>query len=827
MLLLLAFQVPVQQNEVFEQLLSKLSIYALRESPEKIYLHTDKEAYQAGETIWFKAYLLDGISHRPSTKSKVIYVELLDEEDRVVEDRKLFIDDNSGAADLIIDKNLKQGNYRLRAFTKYMLNDETPLFFQKQLPVRGYSFTTSEFSENTKDSSATNIAAVEAKKTTALSPEVMVDFFPEGGNLIAGITNTVGIKITDKQGAGIQLKGTITDEEGNTLTNFNSLDYGLGSFRFTPETSKTYFATTLIDGLERKFAIPKALKDGYVLSVTNNRDHLILEVMTNEPNSLVGTLLLGHLRGQLFYKHIAKADEKQRYALKLPTKGIKDGVAQFTLFTANGEPVCERLVFIDHPDNDAKLEVSLNKKSFSQREKVSAELKLKDRKGNQLDGNFSIGVSRIANPSKETMVPSSIKSWLLLDSDLGSTVENPNYFFEDNSLERKKLLDLLMLTHGWRRFVWTDFLKTRVSKSQAFPPEKGLMITGKTTALDNLYSSKNASITLGLLGQEPYYDTKTTRGDGRFSFGPFAFNDSINVVLDATDPNKKGKASAKDISIVVDAQLPKLPSAEKKEANWSRNNQIPQKTALIYPEEFDYSPDVVQLDEAVVTEKKKTMAEKITEELNSLTPYGRSSNRIIRDSVLGQRTYSLMDLLIMAPGVQVKGNYPTQILKIRGGLHSIELSTEPLILVDNIPVPFEVIQQMDTFGVLFVDVLLGAEAAYYGVRGANGVIAIYTDRGKRYNFAQERYPGITNFVMPGFYKTREFYAPNYAIKKPEHSKTDYRNTLHWEPALAVKNASHKPLTFFTDDSSGSYLMRIEGVTSDGRLVSQTTTFHID
>ncbi len=639
----------------------------------------------------------------------------------------------------------------------------------------------------------------------------------------------MGIKITDQLGKGLLLSGKVTDENGIFITNFNSFDYGLGSFSFIPEASKTYYATFSINSFEKQFTIPQALSSGYVLSIKNNGDHLILEVMTNKPNGLQGTLLLGHLRGKLFYKRVGKSDDNEKYALKLPTASINEGVAQFTLFTSEGEPVCERLVFVDHPNNDALLNVNLNKNNFEQRDMVSVALQLKDKTENKLNGNFSMGVVKVANPGQKALAPSNIKSWLLLDSDLGATVEDPNYFFEDNSIAKKKLLDLLMLTHGWRRFVWADFLQTRVNKRPLYPPEKGLMITGKATALDKQGSSKNATITLGLLGQEPYYDTKTTAGNGQFSFGPFAFNDSINVVLDAIDSNKKGKARAKDISILVDAQLPELALEGREKSSWSRTSlrEKEQYAEEAYPLEFNYGTDVVQLDEAIVTEKKKTTAEQITEELNSLTPYGKSSNRIIRDSVLGQETYSLMDMLIMAPGVQVKGNYPAQILKIRGGLHSIELSTEPLILIDNVAVPFQVIQQMDTFGVLFIDVLLGAEAAYYGVRGANGVIAIYTDRGKRFDFAQKRYPGITNFVMPGFYKTREFYAPDYAIKKPEHSKPDYRNTLHWEPLINMKNGTHKPITFFTDDSSGSYLLTIEGVTSDGRLVNETTFFQVD
>ena len=44
---------------------------------ERVYLHFDNTAYYLGETIWFKAYTTFGTDDRPSTLSKVLYVELV------------------------------------------------------------------------------------------------------------------------------------------------------------------------------------------------------------------------------------------------------------------------------------------------------------------------------------------------------------------------------------------------------------------------------------------------------------------------------------------------------------------------------------------------------------------------------------------------------------------------------------------------------------------------------------------------------------------------------------------------------------------------------
>lgn len=826
---LLGFSLPLQQSELFDQILGRLTIYATKEGPEKVYLHTDKDFYFRGETIWFSTYVVDGITHTASNKSSVVYVELLDSLDRVVEQRIAYADSLGTGGDMEIGAHITPGNYLLRAYTKYMLNNEDPVFFQKQLPI---SIPQRRGPPTTYDTSS--VAAVTRDTTIGTQPvgttteQLTVSFFPEGGHLVAGMSNTLGVKVTGAQGNGVAITGHIRDQENRAVGEFTTKEFGLGTVGFTPNSNTTYHATVDINGKEKTFKLPETLPAGHVLHIENKGDHLLLDVKANTVNGLEGTMLLGHLRGNLFFKHIGKSEEKDAYTIKLLTDRLDDGVAHFTLFTAQGEPVCERLVFIDQPKNDVKLTVLSYKDSYVQRDRVFLNLRLKDSGEKPLEGNFSISVvSQNDSIVNGTAVPN-IKSWLLLDSDLGATVQDPGYFFRTPSAERKDLLDALMLTHGWRRFVWKELIERRVSKRLLFPPERGLMISGKTTAFNNSYKVKPAVVTLGIFDEGVYQEKKNTDAQGKFNFGPFSFQDSISVVLDAIDPNARKKEKEKDIAIVVDPVLPKVISKTKRKTKlpflhaWGASG-----TAYNTTGNFAYDPDVIQLDEAVVKEKKKTRAEIINEEINALTLHGKARNRMFIDSFPGAERASVMDVLRMIPGVEVEGRYPNQVVKIRGGINSINLSIEPMYLLDGIQVPQDVIQGMQTFGVLFVDVLTGAEASIYGIRAANGVIAVYTDRGLRFRFEQERYPGITNFSMAGFYKTREFYAPNYRKPKPEHRKPDQRTTLYWEPNMYVNGKNQRPISFYTGDRRGTFWVKLEGMTKDGRPVSTNYEFEVE
>jgi hypothetical protein len=96
---------------------------------EKLYLQMDKFNYLSSDTLWFKAYLLEGPYLLPSTKSGIFYVELVSPDNKVVKRLKFPAKYGLGwgnisleEKDLPKDKGLPTGNYLLRAYTTWMLN---------------------------------------------------------------------------------------------------------------------------------------------------------------------------------------------------------------------------------------------------------------------------------------------------------------------------------------------------------------------------------------------------------------------------------------------------------------------------------------------------------------------------------------------------------------------------------------------------------------------------------------------------------------------------------------------------------------------------------
>ncbi|WP_214071011.1 carboxypeptidase regulatory-like domain-containing protein [Mucilaginibacter sp. dw_454] len=112
---------------------------------EKVYLHFDKPYYAVGDTIWFKAYITMDVTinddmtknkHLPTALSKVVYVDVLNARDSVVQRMKLPVTDGMGYGDIkLLQQSFKEGNYHVQAYTNWMRNFDPEYYFNKTIPV--------------------------------------------------------------------------------------------------------------------------------------------------------------------------------------------------------------------------------------------------------------------------------------------------------------------------------------------------------------------------------------------------------------------------------------------------------------------------------------------------------------------------------------------------------------------------------------------------------------------------------------------------------------------------------------------------------------------
>ena len=198
---------------------SEYSHYSLT---EKIFTHTDKDLYLAGEIVWFKLYLVNADDNKPIDLSKVAYVEILDKDQRSVLQGKIALEKGMGNGSLYIPLSFNSGIYRLRAYTSWMKNFDAGYYFEKPITI---------------------VNSVKNPNKQATVPRNYdLQFFPEGGNLVQEIQSKVAFKIVDQSGKGIDCKGSVVNKSNDTVATFQSFKFGIGKFDFTPEAGSDYRA---------------------------------------------------------------------------------------------------------------------------------------------------------------------------------------------------------------------------------------------------------------------------------------------------------------------------------------------------------------------------------------------------------------------------------------------------------------------------------------------------------------------------------------------------------------------------------------------------------
>lgn len=804
LVLLTAFTV-YNENYFTDLVKEKLKEYITTDTPDKIYIHTDKPYYSLGEDIWFTAYLLNGVSHTANAKSFVLYVELINEKGSIAANKKLFTSSVTVPGDFKIDENWNEGTYTLRAYTNYMRNGNPNYFFKKTLNVFSIKDKTAQ----------TNLNDIEEKTEPLKLIKPNLNFYPEGGNLIENIRSEVAIKIKDELYSDLKIKGTIVDNNDVLISQFTTSKFGLSKFSFTPIPNKAYRAKVDINGSEYSYPLPKALPNGHAINLTNKGEYIYIKVKSNLATALKQTYLVGHQRGKIVVEKFETTNTGE-YLLKLLTSDLNDGVTHFTLFDSSGNPVCERLVFIENPKNKTSIEIKKDKEYIGPREQLKLNLNIKDSQGNNLNSHLSMSVRDLSAFPHNKNAPN-IKTWLLLNSDLRGEIKDPGYFLnEENVNKRRYLIDLVMLTHGWRRFIWKDLLY-KEKTPDAYPFEKGISITGKTQKLKPPYPIVPSVSRLTLLKQPMEQEPQQISEDGKFSFGPYLFFDSIPMLIESRLSYDFISKDIKNrqLSIILD-QNTRSPEIEKNNEiiiDSSKNEAFLRITKYMNKIKSDFDKQRQILDEVIITARKKQEESERQKEINSRVEYGEPTHRLDLENGLPIRgVNTAYDLISRMPGVAAFGGTIT----LRGD--------NPRIIIDNLPVDTEFTKTVNSDDVSFIDLLTGPSASMYSDSGG-GIIIIYTKIGNFSNVINK--PGRINFTAKGFYTAREFYAPDHINGFDEQMKADIRTTLHWEPEIKIEKNGTAEISFFTSDSKGQYLIEVEGVSNSGLPLYQTSKFTVD
>ncbi|MGY8916213.1 MAG: hypothetical protein ACKVJF_14170, partial [Flavobacteriales bacterium] len=169
---------------------------------EVAYLHLNKSTYLKGEQIAFTAYVLKKHNLEPSKETTNLYVQIKDDQDKVIKEKLLLLKEGVSSNTIRIDSLFTSGNYTISAFTNWMRNFEEQNYFVETIKV-------------------IEIENAEGDYTAKNSGTVDIQFLPESGHLLNGVLNTVGVVAKKANGLGIPNADIrIIDNQNTELARF-------------------------------------------------------------------------------------------------------------------------------------------------------------------------------------------------------------------------------------------------------------------------------------------------------------------------------------------------------------------------------------------------------------------------------------------------------------------------------------------------------------------------------------------------------------------------------------------------------------------------------
>ncbi len=896
----------------------KLQIPPLLSQPgleqERLYIQTDKPLYKPGETIWFAAHLRTTKDFSQNTPSEIVHVQIENPQGQQIFAHRLIAEAGIAAGDVQLAEQAVGGMYRIKAFTKWQLNEADAEIFTKEIfvqaavlprlkmkltflregvgpgdevlaevrlennqnkPLAEQAFDFELYASGEKllggmattgksgiglirfqlpEGLRTEDVMLQVKipyqgKRESISravPIVMqqleLRFFPEGGGIAPHPwhKSRIAFKAMNSKGKATDVAGKILDRQGKEITDFRSLHQGMGSFQLHVAGDQQYFAKIEEPaGIDSLYPLP-SINSEYALNL-KSMDSQTMNFWLIAPRQGESVNVVISLRGHEYHRESYSISQGLN-SLRLFTEGLPMGIARITIEDQEGHGLAERLIFVQY-DQQAQLEIRTNKEKYLPREKVEVELFAKNSEGQAIATDLSIAVVDDQLLSYADDHSSNLLSWMLVESELTGKIEKPEFYFDPKEEKAQSALDMLMLTHGWRRFSWresapADSIARYAAERKEF---RGRVIDGHTGK-----PVRGLKARLGPVG--PWTDFGTgefqfTRPENRpqlislraegyradsllvpdyasgiiwklFKTYPAVSPDTVRAFLPKNErmelPSVPGTESffppppePKTVAFKIPPPPPPVPIAPPQRLKDNLPSKPIEDSPEMVVEDVDFLMDefapAESIDETPEEESiiKKDLRWEEEPDINdfifvSVEPEILNMEQIRKNIGYPDiaRDAGIQGMLVVRVLVDESGNYVRHVMikKVHPVLSQQVEVYLPLLkftpaIQNNRPIKFWV-------NIPFRFSLNGGSFPSQSV----------------YKIAPKQLP---------FHQAREFAFPDYSQASSVTTQTDFRNTLYWNPHLKLDAEGKGKFSFYTSDVITSYRITAEGFGEKG------------
>jgi hypothetical protein len=783
--LLVALRAATQQpaEEVLNELAGKLIQQYNSEAKTLLSLSTDKKIYRAGTQLWFRTFMYSSNGFPVAAEDKVIYVELADVKDNVIDRVLLNKEEMQFHGSLTIPSNATEGYYQLRAYTKSILENLPADIFTCPLYI-------------------TNVAGKDVMKSlqrSAVTAEPVINFYPEGGNLVNGVDCSVVFTAADKYGKPVQISGTVKDNKGSEVTSFTGS--GIGKFVFQPYSKdRTYKIFVKANNTtELVYDLPAIRADAFQLALQQRTaEELLFRVVPGDSvyNKKAASYLLAVAAGKICFA----AAGSGMYMVNVPVSELPHGLVDFYLFDREKKIVSRRTVF--NEASSTVINITTDRQDYLPRQKAKVNIGIMDSEGKPVKAALSVTITD-KKLTGETLPLHPADEFILQRFSGGLPIHD----LSSNAEKR----DLLAITIGNEAGRQKNTPLIKIGKNFYWD---GLEIKGHIT------DKQNAALANELVALIPEGDNNSlfdsTDKSGAFSFRNLEFygRKLFHVMLPSVfSKQQKYEISTEEIS------YPEIHTGA-----WVKtDDDLVMETATVFKK--------LQADSCVSNEARAGLQQLALQEAgekkkSNVSKRGLDPHRITGEQLDKLSLSNTVDAVKMLPGVVMMSNR----LTLRGGIQSIagNLSdVEPLLIVDGVNTRagsvVDYLNSIPPSNIDYIEVLTGPEAALYGSRGGNGAIVVKTSNKLRDSKLYEGKEKQT-ITATGFYKEQPFFEPgydNYSVR--EAVFTDNRATIYWNGQLITDDAGKAAFSFYTADLKHDYTLTVQGITDKGEVIFKTVT----
>jgi len=771
---------------------------------EKLMVQTNKNIFAAGEELWFKAYIINSLSHKYFSHSKTLYVDLVNEKDSAIAQLLLNIPSEKTEGFIRLKDSLPEGYYWLRLYTATIQKYDTNAILVSPIYVVNKKFPSTLISST---------ASIKETRTSTKAPHLF--FYPEGGEIIAGTNASIAIKALDEYDHPVKVEGFINDNiDSSALTWFTTDSItGLGKISFFVSKAKNYAANFKWEKQFIKSPLPQVNHYASQISI-KEQTPTTLKLVVSQGDSLYKkgkqSYLLGINKDSLCFASVGV----DMYELSIAKSNFPAGISKLLLFNEAQEVVSERTIYISKPKEE--LLISTDKDNYAPRDKVVLTLYKGD---SVLHPNFT---ALSVSVTDDSVVKQAIDLSGMGNTALWEPVKNYDelalltqpMIFKGKNYSKESIANKVLIQ------------KANLPVDTLFSNIKGRIINKKKLAVANrivtLYANKRFSI----------FDTDTTNANGEFKFTIPPYLDSVAFTLQVS--NLKGNKVDEKIVIDVTSPFPKFSTPLSLKRKFTIDN-----IELVNNLRNTNFKDIYK---GTGKEWLQSVFVKSSIKSNTYNTSKRVSNfsQILTGEAIQKiNPIDASTAMLMIPGLHLRGSFLTL-----GGVTSFTLSAkdEPLLIVDGVMVAggngpqtdTNEGQSMDFPGspvmaemskispdiIDFVEVMKGPEAAYYGARGGNGVIIINTQRKSNFSSHYEQY-GTLVYYPASYHLAPAYSMPDYSnldIKKA--SFKDNRSTIYWNGHLYTSPNGKAQVEFYTGDVNTNYTISVTGITASGEIIQK-------